>query len=315
MSADARPEGSELGNGFTVPQGAVLLGPSTPIGAEYSYNDVDIFDRGWDATMVVPGDPRDVVAVLKAQSEAAGFDLRPGDDHQGGMGKVVSYCREADRGYVCAARGFMGTGGTADSIDIEFVRRNSSAGSPPMSHLWLRYSDSDRPRASVSKPFTTDPDLPLGPEPPPVTQDWPPLPQAGEPVLGGSALPDRFPGIDIVEGTRLIGPEGNAQGSGYNAYDLHIAVDDPRAETAADPDPEDLSESPGQAAAFAYADATRKATGSPRDELFWAEPFTADDGTVVRRVSIDQAGGFKFGFVAVDPAEGPATLTITTGYD
>lgn len=296
VSADAQLEGTELGNGFTVPAGAVLLGAPTPIGAAYSYKGTDVFDRGWDATMVVPGDPRTVVAALKAQPREAGFDLRPGDSYEGGASEVDGYCRQADRGYVCAARGFRDTGDEADSIDIEFVRRNASAGSPPMSHLWLRFSDSDRPLPALSTSYTTDADLPLGPEPPAVTKDWPPLPQPGEPVLAGPALPDDFPGIDIVEGTRLIGPEGNAEGggsSGYYAYDLHVAIDEPDQSIATPTDAQDLSETPGQAAAFAYADATRAATGSPESELFWSEPFTTDDGDVVRKVSIDQVGGFK----------------------
>lgn len=274
--------GEPISDGFTVPEGAVLLGRAIPKGVTNQAGDLD---RGWDAYLVVPGDPRLVVRSLIEQAEGDGFAVRSyalaSDRYPSG-----TVCGETDEGYRCSVVGFDPLGAPERTFEVQFVRAEPAVGGV-VARSWLRasLSDAERPEASYATEY------PL----PEVTGDGPVAPDAPrEMVLPevGDAVGEEFADqgmfrFRIEEGSEPIGPVLEQPGGGR--YTVLLAVDG---------DLDDV------VARYLVQ----------HDGREFQDPVTTDDGTVVRTYGGGGAGGSEFLLRSVQPPDGPPVLRLEVVY-
>jgi hypothetical protein len=207
LEGSTRGPGTDLGAGFSVAEGSVLLGTTFP--SRTSYLD----DDGFRALLLVTGPFREVFTAYARQAAAIGLPLAP--DYG------PSYC-SPDRVYLCSGRGgrdrFAGR-----SAWVRAWRRAGRPDQPPVSHLYLQYRDVELP-----------PDSPLGtvvpPQPrpdvgePPETGAWLRLPEDGEPVepRGDGQEPLLLP-----EGAQLVAHRGLGTCSPHTGSTLVLRTEAP----------------------------------------------------------------------------------------
>jgi hypothetical protein len=188
-------EGTKLRDGLEVVEGSRLLAdvfpsrfaPSATPGAD---------DRGWFATIVVTGDPREVLPAYAQQ--AARLDLpvpeiRCVTSTRGDGGPPVTECQ----GRSFAAQGVR-------SFQLDYERRGACCGEQPRSHLMLRYEN-----APDASPYPSQ----THPLPDPLdTIDTRELPWGSLPVLGQGLEQggDSNPAVAVMAGVHLVGPTGPA---------------------------------------------------------------------------------------------------------
>ena len=280
-ASDVVEAGGPIASGFTVPEGAVLLGRAIPVGP-------DIPHGGWDAYLLVPGDPRPVMAALVRQAEADGFDIRSyalaRDQYPSG-----SLCDNVDEGYRCSAVGVDSPSGEGRSVTMGVVRQ-SSGPDAPVPASWLQVSLWEEGRQATS----TYP-LPAidreGPEPPALPDGWA-LPAVGDVV--GDEFGGEFDGEDgsdlqafeIVEGSRAIAP---VLSTGDLGYTLLLAVTG------------DLDDVISRYLA-------------QHDGIEGTAPAMTDDGSRVATYGGGGAGGPEFTLRSVEPPDGPPILLLQVNY-
>ena len=97
--------GTALGDGFTVPDGALLVGVPFPVDIGGQFDAELLEDAGWQARLLVTGVPRDVIDDLARQATDAGIDV-----------PNTQRCELDDRTYRCSV--------------VAASRRQASAPSP-----------------------------------------------------------------------------------------------------------------------------------------------------------------------------------------
>ena len=206
--------------GFTVVDGTELVGTAIP--AERLL-DPTVVDDGWWATLILDGDPAEIVDVYLAQAGAAGLD--DGDPRPAACDWI------ADRQVSCTS-GVARTPDAADPRSLEIRAVRGEVSGEPVSHLRLRYSTREDVWGglpSVSEEVTPSSGGAGGegvapPEPP---GDWPALPEAGDPfdrAWGGLGV------LDVVPGSVLVAQPGYGLGCDSTDWSAILRVDgDPEA--------------------------------------------------------------------------------------
>jgi hypothetical protein len=177
---DTSPSGTDLADGFVVPDGAVLLGPLLP--ARVFGNGADITAPGWTALLEVVEDPLAVVEDLVRQAEAQGLTApEPSGCPPGDLRPECSVCSDDLGTYRCGA-GLAGNGrvlsiitARTDDADYAIVQAYPDARAVATDYIW---------QPTVAGPAPDDP-----PE--------------GEAAAVGDELVD---GFRLVEGSRPVGP-------------------------------------------------------------------------------------------------------------
>jgi hypothetical protein len=186
--------GGRLPDGFSVPDGTVLLGAVEPTGPTRSVNGVIVPERGWRALLLVTGDPYDVLDEIRAQAARTGMP-----------GSLMPRC-EANthlRWFECEvdaySPGFFEDPARGAGFFARLTRGPGNAELGPMSHLLLSFSEIQpaTPRQPEEPPAPMDRTEPV----PPFPVDWPPPLQPGDPF--GTIRMETWL---IEEGTRLVGP-------------------------------------------------------------------------------------------------------------
>jgi hypothetical protein len=156
--------GTELGAGFTVAAGSVLVGTTFPAG------DAEVPNRGFVAFMLATGSLPDVFDADNRQAAAIGIRLRPSLSVE-----AESACWEDDR-----LRAFVtgGSGNRGDNdipgptVSVTAFRAPATQGRAPMSHVLLRYDDAGvEPPADVP-PANARPRYPVEEPPVPAGLAW-----------------------------------------------------------------------------------------------------------------------------------------------
>jgi hypothetical protein len=274
--------GEPIADGFTVPEGAVLLGRAIPNGIEVVYDGEPIIDEGWTAYLVVPGDPRPVVEAVIDEASAAGFDMRVGTIYASGESLCATGTDRASPGYACGAQGWDGEPDASRRLSLDFVR-SAEGDRPALSFLQLRLVDSARPPGGGRLgPAMGE----RGPAAPDVAEAWV-LPGEGD-VIGEEFGPEDLYRFEVVAGSRLIGPlMSNLDGPGYVAL-LEVTGD---------------------------LEQVWRAYAQQHGEAMVGEPLVAADGTTTRTSAGGGAGGSDFAITIVEPPEGDPLLRLVVGYD
>jgi hypothetical protein len=274
--------GEPIADGFTVPEGAVLLGRAIPNGIGVVYDGEPVIDEGWTAYLVVPGDPRPVVEAVVDEASATGFDMRVGTIYASGESLCAAGTDRSSPGYACGAQGWDGEPDASRRLSVDFVR-TAEGDRPALSFLELRLVDSARP------PGGGGPGPRIGERGPaaPDVADARPLPGEGE-VIGEAFGPEDLYRFEVVAGSRLIGPlMSNLNGPGYVA----------------------LFEVTGE------LEQVWRAYAQQHGEASAGDPLVAADGTTTRTSAGGGAGGPDFAITIVEPPEGDPLLRLAVGYD
>jgi len=191
--------GTELGAGFEVAEGSVLVGGVLRrIKDDLVYKGVQQDDDGWRAVLVVTEPGRAVFNRYVEQGRAAGFEW-PSE-------VPAQSCIGIEPELSCSASVTEGSPeGWHRSLTILLEQRSASAGSgrPPMSSILISYSDvGEQPSGNDRHPDTAGA-LPDGRNPGAVPQDgWPPLAGTGETFW--AARPETHALFTVAKGSRLL---------------------------------------------------------------------------------------------------------------
>lgn len=274
---DAKRPGTTIGDGFTVPEGAVLAGV------------LPVAKSAWDAYLVIPGDPRDVIRELRDQAAREGLTLAP-------IRRLgSSFCSQREELYEC--RAYAQSTETGPGLLVTFTRGpGTDEGAPPTSRMVISYSRGGR-FTSLGPDATGDSGASFGPEPPPVASHWPPLPKAGEtfaqghPIVGDAVPLELEPGSRLTMPTTLTAPLIGCSWPGYEAL---IAIEG---------DPTSVLD--------AYVRQVEKNSGLTEPTHNYARELPP--GVSMR--SVGGGGGDSYGFRLVERPDKPALLLITTCHD
>jgi hypothetical protein len=192
-SAITRP-GGKLPDGFTVPPGTVMLGPVMPTGVQTVFNGVPVPERGWQATLLVTGDPYDVLDHARREAARAGM---PASLILPSSCNTDPTTETFECGFDAHSPGNFEYPKRGASLGASITRRAGTAKLPPVSHLVLRYSRVEG--TPNPAPAPTPPPMERTMKPPPFPDHWPALLQPGDPTSRGSD-------IKIERGTRMVGP-------------------------------------------------------------------------------------------------------------
>jgi hypothetical protein len=197
---DTSPPGTELADGFVVPEGAALLGPVIP-GAVLTYGG-SADAPGWTALLDVDDDPLVALEDLVRQGEAQGLSalVTAGCAAVGDVRPECTTCETSGGFFRCWAI----LGGDGREVRIHTVRSLD----PPADHVLVQ----SFPGGLVATDHIWEPSVVD-----PVPED----PPAPEPPEVGDELVGEF---RFVEGSTLVGP---AVGSADYAL---VRIDDPDAE-------------------------------------------------------------------------------------
>ncbi len=221
---DGRPASDQdrprvLASGFTVVGGTELVGVPIPaFGGRTLNGTADVIDDGWWATLILDGDPVEIVGEYLDQAVAAGLD--DGDP------RAAPCDWMADRQVTCTT-GVARTPGAADPRSLEIRAVRGEVSGEPVSHLRLRYSTREDVWDDVLLWDDVSPPSSGGegaepPEPPEPPDDWPALPGAGDPfdrAWGGLGV------LDVVPGSVLVAQPGYGLGCGSNDWSAILRVD------------------------------------------------------------------------------------------
>lgn len=183
------PPGTSIGAGFEVAEGSYLLGSALP----YLYSSTTpghdtIQDEGFQAWLLVTEPIGDVIDRYRTQAVEAGFEMTPIDCE----GTAVLICSTT-----CELRC-----GAPHQVDyrhgqgLEIRGVQGSGDQVPTSHLSINYRQIGDP------PYPGDDSVPPSDPPPPsqygaLPEEWPPLPEVGEPI-------DSFNDFEVASGTVLL---------------------------------------------------------------------------------------------------------------
>ena len=204
--------GAELGDGFTVADGSVLLGDPVPTGVAFEHRGEPIDDRGWRALLLVTGDAGEVLESYARQAAAVGLPLTS----RYGEGRCVDDFTSV---VTCDLRGQVGSDFDGRSIALELQRGTARSRHAPRSHLLMSYSETGEP------PYRTSP-VDVCPRcrdvvPPPAPTGWPPLPAVGERY---ESTGNRRAGL-VEPGSHLVAHPASLAIAGTVA--LFVVTDDP----------------------------------------------------------------------------------------
>ncbi len=294
---DMAVAGSPIANGFSVPAGSVLAGGPLAFITALSDGGAPTPDGGWEAHLVVPGDPRAVLGDLRRQARAVGLDVRPAMDSA--VEVPQSFCRRDGAVYECFAAGgsepFDGR-----YLTIEVHRRPRDGDIGPESYALVTYSDSEQQAIGLEQFLALGPaDAPLGPAPPPVPLDWSALPATGQPFAVGYHGGELDPLI-LEDGSRLIVPTtlGTILGCTNRSFAALLAV-----------------EGDGREVVEAYAQQVSSGPGRTADSSLPGPGPVTVDGPRGSRITVRNAMtrvGVSFSFQLVERSDGPALLQITS---
>jgi hypothetical protein len=171
LDGATKDSGTKLGNGFTVAPGSVLIGDVFPVGVGRRVGNRSVEDRGWQAFLLVTGDPTQVLAHYQHEAKDAAMPLRAyGSD----TSTPAPMCKvEPVEGYVCRGAGYADEDDRARSFSLTIVRRMGDGrglASIPQSYATLQYSDLDALTSGRSA-YLVSP-LP-GPDAPALPEGWP----------------------------------------------------------------------------------------------------------------------------------------------
>jgi len=201
------PAGTVLGNGFTVPTGASLVGQPLPFAPLFpSTGGPPLQFKGWRAVLLVSGDPRTAVDALAAEAEHAGMDMAMG-------------CRGPEIAGAAPSFECGGTGRSDDGrrmVGVSFYRGATSYG--PASHLFVAYLEGVRPGPTPSVGAAVVRDDPTA-QAPALARRWPALARPGEYLFGADGEPTdvttgRAPKVE--RGSMLAAPPGPPFTQPYN---------------------------------------------------------------------------------------------------
>ena len=223
-SADEGPSTSEasapvtIAPGFTVVDGTELVGVPIPAFVGRTLNGTDVTDDGWWATLILDGDPAEIVDEYLDQAVAAGLD--DGDPRPAACDWI------ADRQVSCTS-GVARTPDAADPRSLEIRAVRGEVSGEPVSHLRLRYSTREDVWGglpSVSEEVTPSSGGAGGEgvAPPEPSGDWPALPEAGDPfdrAWGGLGV------LDVVPGSVLVAQPGYGLGCDSTDWSAILRVD------------------------------------------------------------------------------------------
>lgn len=170
-----------------------LVGTTFPNGVIYPSREAPYVDHGWNAVLLVEGDPRTVMAAYRRQAAAAGIAFVS----RGNRSTMCELESETDL-YTCEA--FGSSLDRSRSMQIDVVRGRPGYG--PVSHAVLHYSDRNLPGEGTSS-AVPEPTVPRGPKPPPVPHKWPARAAIGHLMIPGYLGPVSL----IVEaGSAVVAP-------------------------------------------------------------------------------------------------------------
>jgi len=184
------PPGTPIGSGFEVAEGSYLLGGALPYLYSTLHGGDPIEDGGFQAYLLVTEPIRDVVERYGEQAEAAGFEMSPvACTNQGGVVGCLTECQMS-----C---GFPYASGYEHGRSLSIGGSQGRAGpdQPPLSHLGIAYrriGEPSYPTDDFVGPADSAPTV-RGTVP----EDWPPLPEVGDPIYS-------FNDFKVAPGTVLL---------------------------------------------------------------------------------------------------------------
>lgn len=288
--ATAQGPGTELGNGFTVADGSVLLAGPLPATPTFFSPEGELVPvEGWAAHLVAAGDPRPVMDAYRVQAEAAGFEVVSGNDGASAERVGTPICRREFGDAVCRMAGY-----DRDNPDRRFsamfVRRPEDGYVPATSSLELSYRIEalpDRDRYDpLPEPRAPDP---LGDSITPVAPDWPSLPAVGEPFADGYDGGGIEPFL-LEPGSRLAGAPGPS-GCLNEAYRAILTIDG---------DSRDV---------FARYIAQADRYGGPQGQITRSQPTARGP---IETYIVGGSGGDTYALSLYDLDDAPPVITIET---
>lgn len=209
------PPGSPIGSGFEVAEGSYLLAGAMPYLYSTMHGGDPIEDDGLQAWLLVTEPIRTVVDRYLSQAMAAGFEMTPVDCMDGeGVLRCSTSCA-VDCGFPYEEEPRYEHGRT---LLISGVQGRARPDQPPMSHLdidYRRIGDPPYPGEDGYLPPDDPPSTPVGTVP----EDWPPLPDVGEPIYS-------FNDFEVAPGTVLLAHGLNAFSGSGEAIAIFEVVED-----------------------------------------------------------------------------------------
>jgi hypothetical protein len=270
-AAITRP-GGELPDGFTVPPGTVLLGAVQRTGIRSTLNGEPVPERGWNALLLVNGDPYDVLEDVRAQAAHNGMpaSLMPTG--------CTTYPDVVECRVDAHSPGFVQHPARGAGLSALVTRGPGGSSRPPMSHLRLSYSEvqPSEARKPVAAPPAVDRTEPVRLFP----DDWPAPLQPG----------DRFGSISgetwvVEDGTRLVGPPSYTAVCATGGFDAVFEVTG---------DAERVVERYARQFAHAGFSGVRAPFGDDVPGTGPSARYTQPGGGEVSAVTVDGSGGRRF---------------------
>ncbi|MGQ0805859.1 MAG: hypothetical protein ACT4PI_18640 [Actinomycetota bacterium] len=204
--------GTEIGDGFTVAAGTVLLGTRFPLPPRHDPRQ----PKTWIAFLLVEGDPGDALSDYAAQAAKAGLSVHTS----------ASACYRSELDYVdCSLGAEAGPWNSpaGRSLDVRLAHSDADGDEPFASHLVLRYSSWGDPAAIPSTPIMPAPELPIdvrfGPRPNP-----PELPESGEPIAPHLQPSWDLHTIEVEAGSELLAPPSPLHCDAQPGFDAILRV-------------------------------------------------------------------------------------------
>jgi hypothetical protein len=191
--------GTELGDGFTVAPGSVLLGAPFPDTSHASVGGIPVPEHGWTALFLVTGDPYVVLDHYSEQAARIGVPIKNPDAE-------FSVCTFNSAAWLeCGRSGIddriFSKQPAGRGLYLDFARTSRDHPGPQAaSHLLMTFWDA----SGHALPAWPAPAGATGPAPPPFPHDWPDLLEPGDHISANDAIADRP--LVIEDGTRMVAP-------------------------------------------------------------------------------------------------------------
>jgi hypothetical protein len=189
--------GTAIGDGFTVAEGATLLGSRFP---EVSSIYRGTPRLGWSAVLLVDGDPGQVLRAYVAQSEAQGMRTQILGGACFRTGRLIQCTLSREAGPLDAPAGHR--------LYVKLLRSQSGVPGPFASHLLLQYEQWGDPSLLPQETVTSTPDVSdpvagvsFGPPP-----QQPGRATTGEPIIDPRYGPRDRGVITVEDGSQLLAP-------------------------------------------------------------------------------------------------------------
>jgi hypothetical protein len=200
---------TELGGGFSVVDGSLLLGVPMPPRASYGANPPPL--HGWRALLLVTGDAGAVFTAFAHQAARAGFVFDETND---------GFCRQEDEVLTCDAYASEGPYEHRRELQLGLRRGQPGPERRPVSHMSIEYSVTGTPPPTAGPPERCECGVAdRGVE---VPDDWPALPGEGQPFE--DSLPHQD-AMDVEPGSRPVAHPVPLRGLWSSA--LFLVTDEP----------------------------------------------------------------------------------------